>query len=209
MADLKATVFIATSLDGFIARPDGAIDWLPTGADTKFEDYGYADLMKSVDALVMGRKTFETVRGFGGDWPYGTKPVIVLSSRKVEIPKALSKSVTYMSGNINVIREHLAARDIRHIYVDGGVTIQRFLNAGAIDRLIITRIPILIGEGIPLFGKLERGDIHLAHIGTKTYPSGLVQSEYAVATWKKPSPPTPAKSRTTKKQRMSKARKKI
>jgi dihydrofolate reductase len=202
MPELKATVFIATSLDGFIARPDGAIDWLPTGADTKFEDYGYAELMRSVDALVMGRKTFETVRGFGGDWPYGAKPVVVLSSRKVEIPKELAKTVTYMSGNINAIREHLATRDVKHIYVDGGVTIQRFLNAGAIDRLIITRIPILIGEGIPLFGKLEKGDIPLAHIGTKTYPSGLVQSEYTVATWKKPA--TTAKRRSTKKQRVSK-----
>lgn len=205
MADLKASVFIATSLDGFIARPDGAIDWLPTGADTKFEDYGYADLMKSVDALVMGRKTFETVRGFGGEWPYGAKPVVVLSSKKVEIPKELAKTVTYMSGNINAIREHLASRDIKHVYVDGGVTIQRFLNAGAIDRLIITRIPVLIGEGIPLFGRLEKGDIQLTHMGTKQYPSGLVQSEYAVVTWKKPSTP---KRRSTKKTRISKARKK-
>ena len=207
MPELKATVFIATSLDGFIARPDGAIDWLPTGADTKFEDYGYAELMRSVDALVMGRKTFETVRGFGGEWPYGTKPVVVLSSRRVEIPKELAKTVSYMSGNINAIREHLATRDVKHIYVDGGVTIQRFLNAGAIDRLIITRIPVLIGEGIPLFGKLEKGDIPLAHIGTRTYPSGLVQSEYAVATWKRPT--TTVKRRSTKKQRVSKARKKI
>lgn len=205
MADLKATVFIATSLDGFIARPDGAIDWLPTGADTKFEDYGYADLMKSVDALVMGRKTFETVRGFGGQWPYGAKPVVVLSSKKVDIPRELSKTVTYMSGNINAIREHLASRDMKHVYVDGGVTIQRFLNAGAIDRLIITRIPVLIGEGIPLFGKLEKGDVHLTHIGTRQYPSGLVQSEYSVVTWKK----TPApKRRSTKKARISKARRK-
>ncbi len=203
MADLKATVFIATSLDGFIARPDGAIDWLPTGADTKFEDYGYAELMKSVDALVMGRKTYETVRGFGGEWPYGSKPVVVLSSKKIEIPKELSKTVTSMSGNIAAIRNHLATLDVSHIYVDGGVTIQRFLNAGAIDRLIITRIPVLIGEGIPLFGKLENGDVHLAHIGTKQYPSGLVQSEYTVATWKKPA--VAPKRRSTKKTRLSKS----
>lgn len=206
MPDLKATVFIATSLDGFIARPDGAIDWLPTGADTKFEDYGYADLMKSVDALVMGRKTYETVRGFGGEWPYGKKPVVVLSSKKIEIPKELSKMVTVMSGNIGAIRDYLATLDVKHIYVDGGVTIQRFLNAGAIDRLIITRIPVLIGEGIPLFGKLENGDVSLAHIGTKTYPSGLVQSEYAVATWKKPV--AAPKRRSTKKQRLSRPTKK-
>lgn len=207
MPELKATVFIATSLDGFIARSDGAIDWLPTGADTKFEDYGYAELMKSVDALVMGRKTYETVRGFGGEWPYGKKPVVVLSTKKVDIPKELAKTVTVMSGNIGAIRDYLATLDVSHIYVDGGVTIQRFLNAGAINRLIITRIPVLIGEGIPLFGKLEHGDISLAHIGTKTYPSGLVQSEYAVATWKRPA--TAPKRRSTKKQRVSKARKRL
>jgi dihydrofolate reductase len=126
-----------------------------------------------------------------------------LSSKKVEIPKELAKSVTYMSGNINAIREHLATRDVKHIYVDGGVTIQRFLNAGAIDRLIITRIPVLIGDGIPLFGKLENGDVHLAHIGTKHYPSGLVQSEYAVATWKKPA--AAPKRRSTKKTRLTKS----
>jgi dihydrofolate reductase len=108
-----------------------------------------------------------------------------------------------MSGNINAIREHLATRDVKHIYVDGGVTIQRFLNAGAIDRLIITRIPVLIGDGIPLFGKLENGDVHLAHIGTKHYPSGLVQSEYAVATWKKPA--AAPKRRSTKKTRLTKS----
>jgi dihydrofolate reductase len=176
---MKATVFIATSLDGFIAREDGAIDWLPTGADTKFEDYGYADFMKSIDALVMGRKTFETVRGFGGEWPYGVKPVVVLSSKKVQIPKELAKTVTSMSGKVSAIISHLETLGMKHIYVDGGVTIQKFLDAGAIDRLIITRIPVLIGKGIPLFGPVEQ-DIKLSHIGTKTYPSGLVQSEYFV-----------------------------
>jgi dihydrofolate reductase len=198
---MNATVFIATSLDGFIAREDGAIDWLPTGADTKFEDYGYADFMKSIDALVMGRKTYETVRGFGGEWPYGTKPVVVLSSKKVPIPKELSKTVTSMSGKISAIIGHLESLGMKHLYVDGGVTIQRFLDAGAIDRLIITRIPVLIGTGIPLFGPVEQ-DIKLSHVGTKTYPSGLVQSEYYVV----PRAFLP-KRRSTKKTRIS-ARKK-
>ena len=176
---MKASVFIATSLDGYIAREDGAIDWLPTGADTKFEDYGYADFMKSVDALVMGRKTYETVRGFGGDWPYGVKPVVVLTSKKVQIPKELSKFVTTMAGKVSAIISHLETLGVKHIYVDGGLTIQKFLDAGAIDRLIITRIPVLIGKGIPLFGPVEQ-DIKLSHVATKTYPSGLVQTEYFV-----------------------------
>jgi dihydrofolate reductase len=199
---MKATVFIATSLDGFIAREDGAIDWLPTGADTKFEDYGYADFMKSVDALVMGRKTYETVRGFGGEWPYGTKPVIVLSSKKVSIPKELAKSVTAMSGKISAILGHLEALGMKHIYVDGGVTIQKFLNAGALERLIITRIPVLIGKGIPLFGPVDQ-DIKLSHVSTKTYPSGLVQSEYFVVP-----KAFVAKRRSTKKARITMSKKK-
>lgn len=176
---MKATVFIATSLDGFIAREDGAIDWLPTGADTKFEDYGYGEFMKSVDALVMGRKTYETVRGFGGEWPYGAKPVIVLSTKKVQVPRELAKTVTTMSGKVETIVKHLESREMTHLYVDGGVTIQKFLNAGALDRLIITRIPVLIGKGIPLFGPVDQ-DIKLSHVATKTYPSGLVQSEYII-----------------------------
>jgi dihydrofolate reductase len=206
---MKATVFIATSMDGFIAREDGAIDWLPTGADTKFEDYGYAELMKSVDGLVMGRKTYETVRGFGGAWPYGKTPVIVLTSRKVEIPKELAKSVTTMSGKISAIISHLESLGMKHIYVDGGVTIQKFLNAGAIERLIITRIPVLIGTGIPLFGPVDQ-DIKLSHVSTKTYPSGLVQSEYyVVPKTLLPKRPTRQTTRqTTAKKRISKAQKK-
>ena len=199
---MKASVFIATSLDGYIAREDGSIDWLPTGADTKFEDYGYADFMKSVDALVMGRKTFETVRGFGGEWPYGAKPVIVLTTKKVQIPKELAKSVTTMSGKVETIVKHLESREMNHLYVDGGVTIQKFLNAGAIERLIITRIPVLIGKGIPLFGPVDQ-DIKLSHVGTKTYPSGLVQSEYYVV----PRALLP-KRRSTKKTRVTVATKK-
>ena len=200
---MKATVFIATSIDGFIAREDGSIDWLPTGADTKFEDYGYADFMKSVDGLVMGRKTYETVRGFGGEWPYGTKPVVVLTTKKIQIPKELAKTVTTMSGKISAILSHLETLGMKHLYIDGGVTIQKFLNAGAIERLIINRIPVLIGKGIPLFGPVDQ-DIKLSHIGTKTYPSGLVQSEYFVV----PRTLLAPKRRSTKKVRVTTATKK-
>jgi len=198
MADalVKATVYIATSIDGFIARSDGNIDWLPHGGDGDAEDYGYAAFMKTVDALVMGRKTFEAVRSFGA-WPYGKKPVVVLSSKKVDIPKELSRSVTALSGNVDAILGHLASNGVKHVYVDGGVTIQRFLKAGAIQRLIITRVPVLIGQGIPLFGGLDH-DIRLTHVITRMYASGLVQSEYEVAA---------PKRRTTRKPRVSKAKK--
>ncbi len=197
MPDPKTTVFIATSLDGFIAREDGGIDWLNEVPDTPGEDYGYAVVMGTVDAMVLGRKTYEFARSLPV-WPYGKTPVIVLSSKRVDIPKQLARTVSSMGGKPDVIVNALAQRELYHLYVDGGVTIQRFINAGAIKRLIITRIPVLIGTGIPLFGKLDRGDVRLKHVTTRTYPNGLVQSEYEVA----------GKRRATRRTRASRAIKK-
>lgn len=173
---MRASVFIAASVDGFIARPDGALDWLPQG---DVEEHGYTAFFASVDALVMGRGTYETVLGFGGAWPYKDKRVVVLSSRPLDLSPAGSAPVEQMSGAPAEIVARLAERGIGHIYVDGGVTIQRFLRAGLIQRLTITRIPVLIGQGIPLFGVLD-ADIRLSHVATRHYASGLVQSEYDV-----------------------------
>lgn len=171
---MKASVFIGTSLDGFIARPNGEFDFLPAGGG---EPHGYEEFMATVDALVIGRKTFETVLAFD-TWPYGKKPVFVLSTHPLA-PAPPGAVVEHMSGDPAEIVTQLAARGIQHIYVDGGITIQRFLRAGLIQQLIITRVPVLIGAGIPLFGALER-DLALTHVATRQYPSGLVQSEYAV-----------------------------
>ena len=172
---LKASVFVGTSLDGFLARVNGALDFLDAGGS---EPHGFEEFMATVDALVIGRKTFETVLGFGG-WGYGKKPVFVLSGRPLA-PAPPGAVVERMSGEPANIVAQLARRGIRHIYVDGGITIQRFLNAGLIDRLIITRVPVLIGTGIPLFGAVPR-DIVLQHVATRQYAGGLVQSEYVVA----------------------------
>jgi dihydrofolate reductase len=172
---VKASVFIGTSVDGFIARPNGDLDFLPPGGG---EDHGYAEFMASVDVLVIGRKTYETVLAFDR-WPYGSKPVVVLSSRSIASPAAAEAQVERMEGNPADIVGRLGERGARHLYVDGGVTIQRFLAAGLIQRLVITRVPVLIGAGIPLFGPLSR-DIRLRHVTTRHYQSGLVQSEYAV-----------------------------
>ena len=172
---MKASVFIGTSLDGFIARADGTLDFLPPGGG---EPHGYDEFMATVDALVIGRKTFETVLGFT-TWPYGEKPVFVLSTKTLA-PAPLGAVVEHMSGEPSEIVAQLAARGIQHIYVDGGITIQRFLQAGLIQSLIITRVPVLIGDGIPLFGALP-SDIVLKHVATRQYRSGLVQSEYVVA----------------------------
>src|SRR2546430_4319102 len=142
---MKASVFVGTSLDGFIARADGSFDFLSPAGD---EPHGYDEFIATVDALVIGRKTFETVLGFDG-WAYGKKPVFVLSSRPIAAAPA-GAVVERMSGAPTEIVSQLEARGIRHIYVDGGITIQQFLRAGLIQRLIITRVPVLIGDGIPL-----------------------------------------------------------
>ncbi len=175
---MKASVFIATSLDGFIARPDGALDWLPADGG---EPHGYIEFMATVDALVIGRKTFETVLTFD-TWPYGKKPVVVLSTRGPELMTAPPDAVCdVMAGTPQEIVARLAQRGMNHLYIDGGVTIQGFLKAGLIQRFIITRIPVLLGSGIPLFGYLPR-DIRLEHVATRSYSSGLVQSEYVIPT---------------------------
>lgn len=171
---MLASVFIGTSVDGFIARPDGALDFLPADGG---EPHGYNEFLASVDALVIGRKTFETVLAFR-EWPYGEKPVVVLSSQPLDLSRA-PRSVQHMQGSPREIISRLEVQGIRHIYVDGGITIQRFLREGMIQRLVITRVPVLIGQGIPLFGSLAR-DIRLEQIQTQHYPGGLVKTEYRV-----------------------------
>jgi dihydrofolate reductase len=173
---MTISVFVGASVDGFIARANGDLDWLPAGGG---EPHGYTEFMASVDALVIGRNTFETVLTFD-PWPYGRKRVVVLSSRPVDLSAAAGGVVEQMDGPPAQIVAQLAASGAHHLYIDGGITIQRFLSAGLIDRLIVTRVPVLIGDGIPLFGALLR-DIRLRHVATQHYPSGLVKSEYHVA----------------------------
>jgi dihydrofolate reductase len=172
---MKASVFVGVSVDGFMARLDGALDFLPPGGG---EPHGYDEFMASVDALVIGRKTYETVLSFE-QWPYGQKPVFVMSTHALATPPsgAMVEHVPVVPQEVVI---HLAAREISHAYVDGGLTIQGFLRAGLVQRLTITRVPVLIGTGIPLFGAIPH-DIALRHIATRSYASGLVQSEYEIA----------------------------
>ena len=172
---MTVSVFIGASVDGFIARPNGDLDWLPAGGG---EPHGYDEFIASVDAIVIGRKTFEKVLTFGA-WPYGDNRVVVLSRRPVDVSAAAGGVVERMAGPPAEIVSQLAASGAHHLYVDGGITIQEFLRAGLIQRLIITRVPVLIGDGVPLFGSLQH-DIRLRHVATRHYPSGLVQSEYHV-----------------------------
>jgi dihydrofolate reductase len=170
-----ATVFVGVSVDGFLARPSGALDFLPDDC----EEHGYEAFFASVDALVIGRGTFETVLAFE-KWPYGTKPVFVLASAPLDLTRLpAGASIERLSGAPAEIAARLEARGFGHVYVDGGITIQRFLRAGLIRRLIVTRVPVLIGDGRPLFGPLD-ADVKLRHVATRSYPSGLVQSEYEI-----------------------------
>lgn len=171
---MRASTFIGVSLDGYIARPDGALDWLEHAGNV---DHGYDAFMASVDALVMGRNTYETVLGFGS-WPFGNKPVYVLSSSPLK-PAPSGAVLQRLGGEPQAVVAELTRRGVQHAYIDGGVTIQRFLRAGCIHRLVINQLPVLIGQGIPLFGPLDR-DIRLRHVRTETFSTGLVQTEYEV-----------------------------
>jgi dihydrofolate reductase len=173
---VKVSVFCGTSLDGFIARRNHDLDFLPT--DVSGQELGFDGFLASVDALVMGRNTFDVVRGFG-EWPYGSKRVVVLSTRPLD-PAPAGAHVERMEGPPAEILARLDADGARHLYVDGGITIQRFLAAGLVTRLVVTRVPVLIGDGIPLFGALPR-DVKLRHVKTREIAGGLVQSEYEVA----------------------------
>lgn len=171
---MKASVFVGASVDGFIARLDGGLDWLPQEP----EAHGYEEFIASVDTIVIGRKTYDTVLSFGS-WPYtADKRIVVLSSRPVDV-SAAGGPVEPLSGTPQDIVARLAASGSQHLYIDGGLTVQGFLRAGLIQRLIVTRVPVLIGEGIPLFGSLPH-DVRLRHVSTQSFPSGLVQTEYEV-----------------------------
>jgi dihydrofolate reductase len=172
---MTVSVFVGTSVDGFIARLNGDLDFLPPGGG---EPHGYEEFIAGIDAIVIGRRTFETVLAFP-EWPYGDKRVVVLSSRPVDFSGVRGGVVEQMAGSPAEIISKLTKRGAHNLYVDGGITIQQFLRAGQIQRLIITRVPVLIGEGIPLFGALPR-DIRLRHVETQTYPSGLVKTEYHI-----------------------------
>jgi dihydrofolate reductase len=172
---VKVSVYIATSLDGLIARKNGEIDWLTGGQPG--QDYGYADFISTIDYVVMGRNTYEKVLTFGG-WPY-EKRVIVLTSRDLTFPPDLTTRVEALNVSPQELMDELERRGVHHIYLDGGATIRRFLRETLVDEMTITTIPVLIGEGLPLFGPLER-DIQLQLLTSNSFSNGFVKSKYKV-----------------------------
>jgi dihydrofolate reductase len=176
----QCRVFMAISEDGFVARSDGSMDWLdecnrlvPDG-----EDCGYADFMASIDALVMGRKTFDTVRSFG-QWPYGDKRVVVLSHRLSNLPVGTPESVRLTHGEPLSVVQMLSSQGFFQLYIDGGTTARSFLEAGLIDELILTQVPVRLGHGIELLGP-QGLPSNLKLRSSKTYFFGFVQSRYLV-----------------------------
>jgi len=169
-------VFIATSLDGFIADKNGGIEWLHSIPNPDGNDMGYQSLMNEVDALVMGRVTFETVHGFGIDWPY-EKPVFVLSNSLKSVPETLREKVFIVNGDLKAVISQINAKGFQDLYIDGGSTIQNFLKEDLIDEMVITTIPILLGGGVPLFGTLPK-PLNFQCIESNIYLERIVQSKF-------------------------------
>ena len=170
------TVYIATSLDGYIATKEGDIDWLHSIPNPDNSDCGFGDFMSGIDALVMGRNTFEKVCSFDCPWPY-SKPVFVLSKSLKQIPERFRDKAELITGSPEEICHSLRQKGFNHLYIDGGLTIQSFLQADLIDNLIITRLPIVLGDGIALFGPLTE-PLDFEHLQTEVLLNALVKSHY-------------------------------
>lgn len=172
---MKVSAFVAASVDGFIARADGRLDWLE-GGDS---DYGYQSYFDSVDALIIGRKTFVAALAMA-TWPYGFKRVLVLSRRYVEIPQNLVRFVESTQYPPSTLVESLRQARIAHLAVDGGLTIQSFIQSNLLNEITITQIPILLGGGVPLFGPLPAGrSLTLQH--SQSFDGGVQQSRYQLS----------------------------
>lgn len=184
---MKCSAFIATSVDGYIATPTGGVDWLATAGKQgpEFAEYAQnalAKYMSSVDCMVMGRKCMEKISSMDlspEQWPYGDIPIVVLSRTLSQAPENLRGRVELFSGKIEDLVAQLEKRGLGHAYIDGGSTITSFLELGLLHELTITRAPILLGEGIALFGKISRS-IDLFEAESEAFPNDFVQVRYRV-----------------------------
>lgn len=184
---MKCSVFIATSVDGYIATEDGGIDWLETAGSPEVDlgddaDMGFSSYINRVDCMIMGRKCMEKISGFNlsqEQWPYGNIRIIALSRTINEPPENLRGKVEIYSGKILELIDNLDKNGFKHAYIDGGTTITSFINLELITDLCLTRVPILLGSGIPLFGKLEK-QVKLVESYSKTYPNNFIQVRYKV-----------------------------
>lgn len=169
-------IYIAKSLDGYIADKNEGLEWLFTIPNPEDSDLGFLKFIDSVDAIVMGRKTFETVCSFGGEWPY-PKPTFVLSTTLTCVPPDHAGHAEVINGSPKEIVSTLNKRGFNELYIDGGATIQSFLREDMIDEMIISTIPVLLGGGTSLFGDLVNHQEY-RHLGTEILIEEIVQSHY-------------------------------
>lgn len=172
----KNKVFIATSLDGYIADKNGRIDWLHSIPNPDNIDMGYGEFNSQIDALLMGRITFETVLGFDIDWPY-QKPVFVLSNTLTEIPEKYKDKAYLVKGTVKEIIGNIHKKGFYRLYIDGGKVIQSFLKEDLIDNMVITIIPTLLGSGIPLFSDLPN-KLDFECTNSRIYLDKIVQNHF-------------------------------
>ncbi|SKC30938.1 hypothetical protein CZ809_00415 [Photobacterium piscicola] len=184
---MKCSVFIATSVDGFIARKNGSVNWLQTAGNKNADmsdqaDMGFNQYLASVDCIIMGRKCMETISSMDlppEQWPYGNIRIIVLSTTITQAPDNLRDKVEMYAGNIKILITKLSTEGYQHAYVDGGMTIQAFINQQLINHITITRAPILLGSGISLFGETHK-DIELEQTQAIVFPNNFIQVKYSV-----------------------------
>ncbi|MEH6652390.1 MAG: dihydrofolate reductase family protein [Motiliproteus sp.] len=182
---MKCSVYIATSADGYIAAPDGGVDWLHTAGDSEVdmwtEDMGFQAFKDSVDCMIMGRKCMEMISSMNltsEQWPYGDTHIVVLSNSMKEPPENLSGKVEVFSGDIPDLIRKLENKGLKHAYIDGA-TITSFLNHKLVNEMILTQAPLLLGGGIPLFGKIN-GSIKLENAEATAFPNNFTQVKYSV-----------------------------
>ena len=184
---MKCSVYIATSADGYIATPEGDVDWLHTAGNQDVDmsdnpDMGFNDFIASVDCMVMGRKCMEVISSFNltpEQWPYGDTKVYVLSHSLKVPPENLRGKVEMYSGDIPALINQLEVKGFKHAYIDGGATITSFINLKLINEMIITKAPVILGEGIPLIGIINH-KIKLVNSEAIAFPNDFIQVKYGV-----------------------------
>ena len=173
---MSNVVYIATSLDGYIAGVNGELDWLMGFPNPEKSDFGFGEFISGIDALIMGRSTFDMVASFGGEWPYPV-PVFVLSSTLEAVPEHLQDKAEIVAGDLKTLVARLNGRGFNMLYIDGGKTVQSFMREELIDEMIISRIPVVLGDGIPLFGTLDRPQ-YFDVVQTETFGNGITKTWY-------------------------------
>lgn len=172
----KNIVYVGRSIDGYIAGKNGELDWLDLVPGSDKIEMGYTSLMEEIDAMVMGRTTFEVVLNFGIEWPY-QKHVFVLSHKLTKVPPELDGKITFLKGSPQEVLDQIHSKGYDKLYIDGGVVVQNFLKEDLIDEMTLTTIPVLLGGGVSLFGDMTKR-LEFDHVESKVFLDQIVQDKY-------------------------------